>query len=49
MKKYDKRVSVRIPQELYDTLKKLAAADGRSLPNYNLFFIREHVEKTTAG
>ncbi len=49
MKKYDKRVSVRIPQELYDTLKKLAEADCRSLPNYIQVVIREHVEKTTAG
>ena len=49
MKKYDKRVSVRIHKEIYDTLKKLAEADCRSLPNYIQVVIREHVEKTTAG
>ena len=34
MKKADKKVTVGMSQELYDTLKQLATEDSRSVPSY---------------
>lgn len=45
MKKVDKKVTVGMPQELYDALKKLAMEDCRSVPSYIRLVLREHLEK----
>lgn len=45
MKKIEKKVTVGMPQELYDALKKLAVEDCRSVPSYIRLVLRKHVEK----
>lgn len=45
MKKIEKKVTVGMSQELYDALRKLAAADFRSVPSYVRMVLREHTEK----
>lgn len=45
MQKKDKKVTVGMPQELYDALKKLAVEDCRSVPSYIRLALREHLEK----
>lgn len=45
MQKKDKKVTVGMPQELYDALKKLAVEDCRSVPSYIRLVLREHLEK----
>ena len=45
MRKIDKKVTVGMPQELYDTLKKLAEEDRRSIPSCIRLILWEHVEK----
>lgn len=45
MQKKDKKVTVGMPQELYDALKKLAMEDCRSVPSYIRLVLREHLEK----
>ena len=45
MKKLEKKVTVGIPQELYDVLKKRAEEDCRSVPNYIRMLLWEHIEK----
>ncbi len=47
MKKADKKVVVGMSQELYDTLKKLAEEDYRSVPSCIRLVLREYVEKQT--
>lgn len=44
MQKKDKKVTVGMPQELYDLLKRLAAEDCRSVPGYIRLVLREHIE-----
>ena len=46
MKKAEKKVTVGMPQELYNTLKNLAAEDCRSVPSYIRLVLQEHLEKT---
>ena len=43
--KYEKKVAVGMPQELYDRLKELAVEDCRSVPSYILLILWEHVKK----
>lgn len=45
MKKDDKKVTVGMPQELYDVLKKLAVEDCRSVPSYIRSLLWEHIGK----
>ena len=45
MGKLEKTVAVKMPQELYDTLKKRAEADFRSVPSYIRLVLWDHVEK----
>ena len=45
MKRVDKKVSVGMPQELYDKLKEVAVEDCRSVPSYVRLVLREHVEQ----
>ena len=45
MKKADKKVTVGMSQDLYDTLKQLATEDSRSVPSYIRLLLREHTEK----
>lgn len=45
MQKKDKTVTVGMPQELYDALKRLAVEDCRSVPSYIRLVLREHLEK----
>lgn len=45
MKKIEKRVTVGMSQELYNTLKRLAEEDCRSVPSYVRLVLREHLEK----
>lgn len=45
MKKNDKKVTVGMPQEWYDELKRLAKEDCRSVPSCIRLILREHVEK----
>ena len=45
MQKKDKKVTVGMPQELYDALKKLAVEDCRSVPSYIRLVLWEHTEK----
>lgn len=45
MKKTEKKVTVGMPQELYNTLKKLATADCRSVPSYIRLVLRKHLSK----
>ena len=47
MKKADKKVTVGMPQELYDTLKQLAEEDSRSIPNFIRQILWAYVEKTS--
>lgn len=47
MKKIEKKVTVGMPQELYDALKKLAEEDCRSVPSYVRLVLREHIESLT--
>jgi len=42
MKKLDKKVTIKISQELYNILKKLATEDCRSVPSYIRFILQEH-------
>lgn len=45
VKRVDKKVTVGMPQALYDTLKQLAEEDSRSIPSYVRLVLREHLEK----
>ena len=45
MKKLEKNVTVGIPQELYDVLKKRAEEDYRSVPSYIRLVLWEHIGK----
>ena len=45
MRKIAKKVTVGMPQELYDKLKKLAEEDYRSIPSYIRLVLKEQVEK----
>lgn len=45
MKKADKKVLVGMSQELYDTLKKLAEEDCRSVPSCIRLILRDYAEK----
>ena len=45
MKKFEKTVAVKMPQELYDELKKLAEEDYRSVPSYIRQVLWEHTGK----
>lgn len=45
MQNKDKKVTVGMPQELYDALKQLAVEDCRSVPSYIRLVLREHLEK----
>ncbi len=45
MKKIEKKVTVGMTQELYNTLKRLAEEDCRSVPSYVRLVLREHVEQ----
>lgn len=45
MKKIEKKVTVGMSQELYNTLKRLAEEDCRSVPSYVRLVLREHLEK----
>ena len=45
MKKLEKKVTVGIPQELYDALKQRAEEDCRSVPSYVRLVLRGHIEK----
>lgn len=45
MKKADKKVTVRMPQELYDALKQMAEEDSRSIPNFIRQVLWAYVEK----
>lgn len=47
MKKIEKKVTVGMPRELYDALKKLAEEDFRSVPRYVRLVLREHIESLT--
>ena len=49
MKKQDKKVTVGMPQELYDKLKRLAEEDARSVPSCIRLVLRDYVEKTGPG
>ena len=40
-----KTVSVIMPLELYETLKKLAEEDVRSIPSYIRLVLMEHIEQ----
>lgn len=40
-----KTVNVVIPLELYETLKKLAEEDVRSIPSYIRLVLMEHIEQ----
>lgn len=40
-----KIVSVRMPLDLYETLKQLAAEDRRSIPSYIRLVLWEHLDK----
>ena len=43
MKEQLKTVTVKLPQDYYDVLKKLADADFRSVPSYIRLVLREHI------
>ena len=43
MKRMEKRVTVGIPQELYELLKRLAEQDSRSLPSYIRQVLWKHI------
>ena len=45
MKRVDKKVSVGMPQELYDKLKEVAVEDCRSVPSCIRLVLRDYVEK----
>lgn len=45
MKRVDKKVSVGMPQELYDKLKEVAVEDCRSVPSCIRLVSRDYVEK----
>lgn len=42
-----KTVSVAMPMELYETLKRLAEEDVRSIPSYIRLVLREHIQKNS--
>lgn len=43
--KYEKKVAVGMPQELYDRLKELTVEDCRSVPSCICLILWEHVKK----
>ena len=43
--KYEKKVAVGMPQELYDRLKELAVEDCRSVPSCICLILCVHVKK----
>ena len=45
MSKIEKKVTVKLPQDFYDALKKLAEEDFRSVPSYIRLILREHIGK----
>ena len=45
MRKIERKVTVGMPQELYDVLKKLAEEDFRSVPSYIRQVLWEHIGK----
>lgn len=47
MKRVDKKVTVGMPQALYDTLKQLAEEDSRSIPSYVRLALWEHIKSLT--
>ena len=47
MQKIDKKVTVGMPQELYDALKQMAEEDSRSIPNFIRQILWAYVEKTS--
>lgn len=42
-----KTVSVVIPLELYETIKRLAEEDVRSVPSYIRLVLKEHIQKSS--
>ena len=42
-----KTVSVVIPLELYETIKRLAEEEVRSVPGYIRVVLREHIQKSS--
>lgn len=47
VKRVDKKVTVGMPQALYDTLKQLAEEDSRSIPSYVRLVLWEHIKSLT--
>lgn len=48
MKKVSRKtVSVAMPPELYDTIRRLAEEDVRSVPSYIRLVLREHIQKSS--
>lgn len=43
-----KTVSVVMPLELYDTIKRLAEEDVRSIPSYIRLALQEHIEQKSS-
>ena len=39
-----KRVTLLLPEELYETLRKQSKEDGRTLPNYIRWILRRYLE-----
>lgn len=42
-----KTVSVAMPPELYETIKRLAEEDVRSVPSYIRLVLKEHIQKSS--
>ena len=45
MRKFEKTVAVKMPQELYDALKRRAEEDCRSVPSYIRLTLQDHIGK----
>lgn len=44
----DERIAIRLTKDMKDKLEKLAEADGRSLSNYIIKVLSEHIKNSKA-
>lgn len=48
MRRIDKKITVGMPQDLYDAIRALAEEDRRSIPSYIRLVLKDHVKQEEA-